>query len=589
MRMSQEPVVYRIDLTERRAHLFHIEASFPVDQERLPGPIELKLPVWTPGSYLVREYERHLQDLECFNESGRPLPVRKVDKATWRVEAAEAQVVRAVYRVYGYDLTVRSSHLDDSHALLNGASLFLYAESLRQRPCHVEMNAPPGWRTTVALDQAPGEQNVFLAADYDELVDSPFEVGTHELIEFSAAGRPHRFAIQGEVAIDRKQLIGDVTKIIETAAMLFDGVPYPDYTFILLTVPNGYGGLEHRRSTALVASPFTFRPRAKYEDFLELVSHEFFHLWNVKRIHPEVLGPFDYQKEAYTRCLWVMEGVTSYYDRLLLVRAGLQSAERYLHKMAEEIAKIEAIPGRLHQSLEEASFDAWIKHYRPDENTVNSTISYYLKGGVVALLLDLEIRALSSGSRSLDDVMRHLWSKFGRQGRGFPEDAVEALMEEATGVSLSAFFARHVRGREELDVDRILQTVGLEVQRSRSDEGKSGWLGAHLKESGDAVEVGSVLSGSPAEQGGLYAGDEILALGGFRVGLSSLKERLQECAPNEEVTLTLFRRDQLRTIKVCLGAAPTDKVEVVAVKSPSEAQKAAFAAWLGGALPPASN
>jgi predicted metalloprotease with PDZ domain len=590
--MLKESVVYRVDLVQRRAHLFHIEALFPIGQE---GPLELRLPVWTPGSYLIREYERHLQDLECFDETGRRLSVRKTDKATWRVEANGAASVRAVYRVYGYDLTVRSSHLDDTHALLNGASLFLYTDPLRHRPCVVEIKTPPEWRTTVALDRAPGpgpgagDQNVFLAADYDELVDSPFEVGTHEVIEFRAAGRPHRFAIHGEARVDRKQLIGDVTKIVETAAALFDGLPYSDYTFILFTAPSGYGGLEHRRSTALLASPFSFSPRAKYEEFLELVSHEFFHLWNVKRIHPEVLGPFDYQKEAYTRCLWMMEGITSYYDRLLLVRAGLQSPERYLQKMAEEIAKIEATPGRLHQSLEEASFDAWVKHYRPDENSINSTISYYLKGGMVALLLDLEIRSRSIGKRSLDDVMRHLWNQFGKRERGFPEDAVEALMEEATGVPLGSFFARHIRGCEELELDRILQAVGLEVRRSHSDENKGGWLGAHLRESDSGVEVAAVLSGGPAEEGGLYADDEIVALDGFRVRLSSLKERLQEHTSGEEVTLTVFRRDALRTIRMQLGVAPTDKVEVGMVKSPSEAQRAALAAWLGGKLPQASS
>ncbi|HEX9100555.1 MAG TPA: hypothetical protein VF997_00050, partial [Polyangia bacterium] len=436
-------VEYKIDLEERNAHLVRVEARFPV----AGGALELKLPVWTPGSYLVREFERHVQDVTCATEEGKPLSVRKVDKATWRVDAPGATSVVVRYGVYANDLTVRSAHLDDTHAFLNGACIFLYADAAAE--ARVTVAPPPGWKVTVALPEPT--KNVFVARSYDELVDSPFEIGTHELVEFSAQGKPHRLAIWGKAPIDRATFTGDIVKIIDAAAALFgDGVPYDDYTFLLMLAPNQYGGLEHAKSCALLSSPFTFHPRKKYEELLELVAHEFFHLWNVKRIHPEALGPFDYQREAYTRSLWVMEGVTSYYDRYLLVRAGLQKPDKYLEKLAEELGKIAAIPGRKRQSLEESSFDAWIKLYRPDENSANSTISYYLKGGVVALLLDLEIRARTGGKRSLDDVMRLLWTRFGKAGRGFADDRVQALAEEATGLELGAFFDRHVRGRDEV-------------------------------------------------------------------------------------------------------------------------------------------
>ena len=393
-------------------------------------------------------------------------------------------------------------------------------------------------------------------------------MGTHELVAFTAQGRPHRLAIWGRVDGPREELVADLTRIIDQAAALFGGVPYDDYTFILLSAPNLYGGLEHARSCTLLASPFTFAPRKKYEEFLELVSHEFFHLWNVKRIHPTALGPFDYQREAYTRSLWVMEGVTSYYDRHLLLRAGLQPAERYLDKLGDELSKVAAIPGRQRQSLEESSFDAWIKLYRPDENTVNSTISYYLKGGLVALLCDLEIRSRSNGARSLDDVMRLLWSRFGQRGDGFRDGDVQALFEEGGGVPLGDFFDQCVRGRGELDAAPLLATVGLQVESSWADDHPSGgtpaWLGVNTRDDRGAVTVSAQLARGPAESSGLYANDEIIAVDGFRVQGGGLKERLANRRPGDRVSLTVFRRDELRTVTVTLAERPKDKLEVSA-------------------------
>ncbi len=585
--MSESPVEYSVELEDRHAHLYRVEAHFPVGG----AAIDLQLPIWTPGSYLIREYPRHVQELAADDGHGRSLPVEKVDKATWRVDAREAKSVRVRYRVYGWDLTVRSAHLDDTHGFWNGACLFLYHAPLAARPARVRVRAPEGWRVTTALDAAP--DGAFHAANYDELVDSPFEVGPHELVHFTAQDRPHRLAIWGKVERDRAELTRDLTKIIDAQAALFGGVPYPHYTFILLAAPNAYGGLEHARSSTLLTSPHSFATRKKYEEFLELASHELFHLWNVKRIHPSVLGPFDYQREAYTRALWMMEGVTSYYDRLMLVRAGLQQPKTYLEKLGEELQRIAATPGRLRASLEEASFDAWIKHYRPDENTVNSTISYYLKGGVVALLLDLEIRARSRGERTLDDAMRLFWTRYGARGEGFAEEVVQRTVEEATGVELGGFFDKLVRGRDELDAAPFLRAVGLRVKTSLADEPAEGepaggWLGATLKEDA-ALTVSGALDGGPAVAAGLYAGDEIVALDGFRVDLSGLKERLASRKPGDKAAFTIFRRDELRSVTVTLGERPHDKFQVVPVEDPSDAERAAYRAWLGADLPAADD
>jgi len=575
-------VEYRIDLEERNAHLVRVEARFAVGG----GDVDLKLPVWTPGSYLVREFERHLQDVTCTSEEGRALAVRKVDKATWRVDARGAKSIVARYRVYANDLTVRSAHVDDSHAFMNGACMFLYTDALAGGEARVVVSAPEGWRVTVGLpEKGP---STFVARDYDELVDSPFEVGTHELVEFTAQGKPHRLAIWGRLPAASNSwhatLTADIVKIIDTAAALFgDGVPYDDYTFILMLAPNQYGGLEHKKSCALLSSPFTFHPRKKYEELLELISHEFFHLWNVKRIHPTALGPFDYQREAYTRSLWVMEGVTSYYDRYLLVRAGLQKPEKYLEKLAEELGKIVSIPGRKRQSLEESSFDAWIKLYRPDENTSNSTISYYLKGGVVTLLCDLEIRARTGGERSMDDVMRLLWTRYGRRGEGFPDDQVQSIFEEAAGIPLGPFFDRHVRGHDEVDAERILKTVGLSLAPDEGDDDddkRAPWLGITTREDGDALLVATALDAGPAVQAGLYANDQLLALDGFRVDASTLKDRLASKRAGDTVRFTVFRRDELREVPVTLGDKPVEKLKITPAPDATDPEKAAYAAWL---------
>ncbi len=569
-------VEYKVDLSERNAHLYLVEARF----RAVSGEFCLKLPVWTPGSYLVREFERHVQELRVEDEGGRALIVRKIDKSTWLVDAGSATQVVARYRVYAFDLTVRAAHLDDTHGFWNGAPMFLYHPALVGEPCRVRVIAPAGWHTSVALSEV--SPSVYQALDYDELVDSPFECGTHELMSFVAQGKPHRMAIWGQVATPRSELAADLVKIIDTAAEIFDKcVPYDEYLFIVHSSPNGYGGLEHRRSTTLLTSPFGFAPRKKYEEFLELCSHEFFHLWNVKRIHPDVLGPFDYEREAYTRSLWVMEGITSYYDRLILVRAGLKSPRRYLSSLAEELAKIAAIPGRLYQSLEDASFDAWIKFYRPDENSSNSSISYYLKGGVVSLMLDLLIRARSEQGRSLDDVMRLLWRRFGARGVGFSDGEVQAIFEQAAGIDLREFFDRYVRGVAELEIAPLLRSVGLVLEVKSSEEGP--WLGITTRESGDAAVVATVLRGSPAEAAGLFASDELVALDGFRVEAGNLKARLRERKPGDRVKLTIFRRDQLRNVEVVLAERPAE-LSIKAAPDATAAEGAAFARWLGAPL-----
>jgi predicted metalloprotease with PDZ domain len=584
-------VRYLVSMERPNTRLFVVEGRFDVSGR---SSLELSLPVWTPGSYLVREYARHLQDFSAADERGRALVWTRVDKRTFRIETAGASEVVAIWRVYANDLTVRAAHLDDSHGYFNGATLFLHDEQRRGARHEVRIQAPADWRPFCAL---PKEGDAFVASDYDTLIDSPFEVGPHQAHSFSAANVPHEVVIWGEGNFDRAKLLNDLQAIVEAEAKLFGGLPFSRYLFLVLLSDQGRGGLEHMASTTLLYPRFGFKPKKAYEEFLVLASHEYFHAWNVKRIKPKALVPFDYSQENYTRLLWVMEGFTSYYDTLLVRRAGLINAERYLERQGENLSSLAQTPGRLVQSLDDSSLCTWIKYYRPDENSANSSVSYYLKGEVVAMLLDLELRRITRDERSLDDVMRLLFTRYG-DGRGVPEDGVEAVVNEVAGRSMADFFAKAVHAPGELDYE-VLRHVGLEVRgRTRenaNDKGGTpppkekestpaaakGHLGAVTKTQNDRLLVNYPLANSPAMMAGLCAGDELVALDGFRIEPDKFQARLEEYEPGAKVKLTIFRRDSLRTLEVQLSEKPSDALYFARREDATPEQKRSFERWLG--------
>ncbi len=583
-KLMADAVRYDVSMPRPHSHLFEVEALYPASE----GPLTLAMPVWTPGSYLVREFARNVQELSAATERGDSLPIARLDKRSFQV-AAPGQRIRIRYRVYANELTVRTSHLDGSHGYFNGASLFFYSEAHRHLEHRVMVHAPPGWNVFCALDRFGAD---LVAPNYDELIDSPVEVGPETPLEFRALGVAHQVVVWGEAQLDRPRLIADLQKICEVEAQLFGGLPMQRYLFLIFLVDKGRGGLEHKSSASLLFPRFQLATSKGWEDFLTLVAHEYFHLWNVKRIKPRSLVPFNYGEENYTRLLWAFEGVTSYYDNLLVRRAGLMSAARYLARLGEAITSLHGTPGRRVQSLDDASLSAWIKHYRPDENSPNSAISYYLKGEIVTSLLDLEVRRATGNQRSLDDLMRLLWKRFG-DGRGLPEDGVENAASEIAGADLSAFFNRALRSTEELDYSPF-EHVGLEarfrVKESAADRGGSpprlkpaelkpkGWLGATFK-SGSTIAC--VLDGSPAMNGGLYAEDEVVALDGYRVDGATLISRCEEKQPGEVARITVFRQDRLQDVSVQLESKPADAAYVARVEHPTESQKAAYSAWLG--------
>ena len=598
------------------SYLLHVRqpAARRIDVElrcdvRAASALDVRLPVWTPGSYLVREHQRHVDGLTAEDEAGRQLPVAKVDKHTWRVQCQGAGKVRVQYRLACHELTVRTNHVDPSHAFLNPAAACVFVVGREREPCEVGLDLPEGWKTWVALPERDG---VFHAADYDELADTPFELGplsSHAVHAFTALGVPHELVVWGQGDLDPKKVVEDIGKIIVAEAAWFGGLPYREkYLFILHLNDKGRGGLEHRHSCALLVPRFSFRSSEGYEDFLQLVAHEFFHLWNVKRLRPAAFTPYDWTQENHTGLLWAMEGLTRSYEIVALRRAGLVEPQRFLELWAELVTSLRRTPGRLRTSLLQASYDAWIKFYRPDETTQNTTVSYYLKGGVVGLLLDLELRRRTEGRKSLDDVMRLLIERHGG-APGLPEDGVERAAVEVAGEawgapsaagSLQAWLDRALRSTEELEIEAALASVGLKAlwhpADGHDDKGsaeeeaddappaaaKRCFHGAQVREAGGVLAVQSVLEGSPAQAAGLANGDEIAAIDGYR---GELKSRLTKAAPGTPLRLTAFRGDELVEVRLVVSAWPDDTLTILPDPAATPPQLALRKAWLSGEWP----
>lgn len=580
-------ITYTVSMPKPYTHLLDVELRL---RGALPAQTDLIMPVWTPGSYLVREFERHVQDFDAKDASGRALRWAKTNKNTWRVETASAREIVITYSVYANELTVRTNQLTDQHAFWNNAALLMYPDGQLKAPSTLRVVPFGNWKVATALPAvAGGRANTFRAENFDILYDSPVEVGNFKTLSFEVKGVPHRIIIDGEGNYDAERMRRDFQKIVEASINLMGGeIPYRDYTFFLHAPSTGGGGLEHLNSTALIFPRFRFRPDSSYRSFLSLVSHEFFHLWNVKRIRPDVLGPFDYTQENYTKLLWVAEGITSYYEAIILLRAGLLSPQDYLSDLASAIRDLQNTPGRFEQSLEESSFDAWIKYYRPDENSVNSQVSYYDKGAIVGTMLDLEIRRASKDARSLDDVMRALNEEFYKRDRNYTPEDFQRLAERAAGRSLDNFFSRYVRGREEIDFNAILNHVGLYLDTSGTPTGRPAperpYFGATLFMDGNRLMVRNVRAGTPAYDQGITAGDEIVALDGMRVNLESFDARVAEKKPGDRVTITLFRSDDLRTFEIRLGGRVVAPYRLLPVPNPTTEQRQSYQKWLGANL-----
>lgn len=594
-----EALVYRICPIDPGGHCFRVTLEIP---EPSPTGQTLSLPTWIPGSYLIREFARHVLRVRA-RSGGRAVTVTKIEKNRWRLGACRASAV-IEYEVYAWDLSVRAAHLDPTHGFFNGTSVFLRVDGQHERPCEVEIEAPPAltgasaWRVATTLPRAGARPHGFgryRAVDYDTLVDHPVEMGSFALGRFEVAGVPHEIAITGQTDVDLERLCADLSPICEAQVAFFEPrskrAPFDRYLFLTTAVGEGYGGLEHRDSTALLCNRNDLPYRGQtgltegYARFLGLASHEYFHAWHVKRIRPQAFVPYDLDRENPTRLLWIFEGFTSYYDDLFLARAGIFTLEDYLKALARTMSAVLAGPGRLKQSVADSSFDAWIKYYRQDEHSPNVIVSYYAKGALVALALDLEIRRLSGGTRSLDDVMRLLWQEYGRDaipgpGRGLAEDAFPGIVQQASGLDLSAQIRAWAYGTRDLPLAGLLAGMGIELIARPGSPAPV--LGIATVQRGAELGVRTAYTGGPAHQAGLSAGDVLVAVDGLKVDEKTLKALLERHRPGQRLRVHAFRRDELMEFEVVLAAAQASEVSLKA-QSVDRATGAGRRSWLGRA------
>jgi predicted metalloprotease with PDZ domain len=579
--------VYKVGMDDPARHEFQVELNY----SDIPGAsVDLQLPKWNPGAYRLTEAHRNVRGVVVETPAGKPVPVVKVDEITWRVSHGGAPF-RVRYRVYrGSYNGIAGAYLDDEFGFFNGVYLFLYAVGYKERPIELRVDPLPGAQVVTGLPRAGGGKG-FRAANYDVLVDSPVHVGKTDLIEFAVGKTKFRAAMAGLGNYSEKQLVADLSKIATATFAVFGGgpeaVPFDEYTFIYHLRPGNRAGLEHLNSTVIGADPFVFTDPEGYRGLLRVSAHELFHAWNVKRIRPTVLGPFAYEREVHTSMLWFSEGFTSYYGWLLLARAGLMNEQETLDHLAETIRKLQESPGRKTMTVEQASWETWLK---PDD-AGNSYVDYYTKGMLIAAVLDLELRRISGGQRSVDTVMRELWGRFQKVGTGLGPGELEQVFVSqggAAGSEVSDLFRRYVHGFEEIDYNRHLGLAGYRLEVSQAESG--GDIEVVFAERADGVAaIELARPGGAAEKAGLSNGDVILAIDGIKVNAKDAQRQIKAMAGNSRHTFTISRGPRLfeKTVTPVTGA--TQKYKVASVPGAAYDQMLLRQGWLGFAAPPPSS
>jgi predicted metalloprotease with PDZ domain len=553
---AQERIFFEVSFKEPQAHYVEVKMELSGFKGK---HLDLKMPVWAPGSYLIREFPKNVESFSAESDSKKALPSYKVDKNTWRVESDDADKIIVNYRVYAYEISVRTSFVDESHAFLSPTGIFMYVDGFIKQPVEVKVNPYEKWsKISTGLDVIDDALNTFYASDFDILFDSPIEVGNQDVFEFMAAGVNHEVAMVGEGNYDKERLKKDMTRIIEDATQVFGVNPNKRYVFIVHNYASGGGGLEHLNSTVLGASRFNYQNPNGYLGFLGLVAHEYFHVWNVKRLRPEALGPFNYSKENYTTNLWISEGFTAYYDNLLLRRGGFYDESSYLRILTGDIEAVENRPGNLVQSLSLSSFDAWIKQYRPDENSINTMVSYYSKGALIAMLIDLKTLHATQGAKGLDDIMKAMYDEYyERLDRGFTDEEFKQMVEKIAGVSVDDIY-EYVNQAKPIDYNAYFNYVGLEL--INQVEGYSiPEFGVRLSNS----KVASITRNSGAWNAGINVNDELIAINGYRIdeGGKELDRILASSKVGDKLRVILSRDGIIKEFDVVLPAS--SKVDYV--------------------------
>jgi predicted metalloprotease with PDZ domain len=572
--LAAPTITYRLSMPEPHTHYFEVEM-------RLAGfkgkNLDLTMPVWAPGSYLIREFPKNVEAFEAV-VGGKKVSSPKIDKNTWRV-ASGGKDVTVTYKVYAYELSVRTSFIDASHGYLNGTSGFMYPEGHKDLPSTLTVVPFKGWsKVSTGLPLVAGQPFTYRAENYDVLADSPIEIGNHEILTFESNGVRHDVAMYGDANYEPKRLTADMKRVTEEAAKVFGELPVKYYLFIVHNLAAGGGGLEHLNSTTLGATRTAYGTERGYKGFLNLVAHEYFHLWNVKRLRPKNLGPFDYNQENYSNLLWVSEGFTSYYADLITRRAGVTTEREFLDNIAGDITSVENTPGNKVVSAAESSFNTWIKQYRPDENSYNTHLSYYSKGAILGMLLDLEILKATNGTKTLDDAMKGLYDQYYKKlDRGYTDQEFQKGIEKFTGRSMDDFFAKYVYGYETPDYNAYLATVGVTLTDVNKNQNMP-LLGAAISTTTGKPVVTIVTRNGSAWQAGLNVNDEIIAMNGYRV-TDDINKSIPAYEVGDVLELVISRGGQVMIIPVKLLKAQTVKYRADKVATPTEAQKKAYEKW----------
>lgn len=581
--MRKVTLHYTVEMPNPKDHLFTVKLAI---EGSIPTDFTLRLPAWTPGSYLIREFSRHVGPVRA-TIAGMPETLcKKISKDAWSVPCpAGTETVVLTYTVYAYELSVRTSYLDADHGYFNGANLFLYRPEWQDVPCTLTVLPPAGWDVALGLPLVPNAPgHTYYAENYDILVDAPVEVGPFRRIAFEALGIPHDLVVAGPPeALDVERLLGDLQKIIRTAAAIFGGtLPYPYYVFIVHLTEKSGGGLEHLTSCSIDIPRFRDVTPDGYHRVLGLFAHEYFHLWNVKRLRPQNLGPFDYQSEVYTPLLWALEGITDYYAPLIVARSDILAVDTTLGLWADALFHLFEVPARRTVSLEESSRDAWIKFYRPDSNSPNTTVSYYQKGALVGLFIDLAIRQATDNQKSLDTVMGLLWERY--RDRGYPTEAFEATLVEVGGKSLEPLLDQYLRGTDWFD-ESLLESVGLQLKHDHkaSEKPTPGYTGIVLRAKTEPPVIQSVLRESPAEAAGLAPDDVLIAANGYPINQDNWP--LFTTQFGDALRLHAFHQGRLITTELHVEEPHPDWWHFVATDSPDIEAKTRFETWTGRSYP----
>jgi predicted metalloprotease with PDZ domain len=573
---ATDAIRYTIRFPAPQTHYMEVEAVYPASGQ---PHIDLFMAVWTPGSYLIREYQRHVENVGARDASGKPLAIEKTAKNRWRVLTGGASSVTFTYRVYGREMTVRNNWIEAAFAMLNGAPTFISLVGGLSRPHEVRFELPASWKgSATALMPIAGQPHAYRADDFDTLVDSPIILGNPVQREFTVGGKRHVTAFEGDTSFfDVDRATADTQKIVEAGGKVMGGrFDYPHYYALNMIVEAG-GGLEHKNSFLVMANRFTTRTRRSYLGYLGLVAHEHFHVWNIKRLRPIELGPFDYENENYTEALWIAEGFTDYYAGLLVKRPGLSTQGEYLDELSSQIEAVQNTPGRLVTSAALSSYDTWIKQYRPDENTPNTTVNYYPKGAVIAFLLDARIRKATNGGKSLDDAMRLAYERYSG-AKGYTMEQFYQAMSDTAGTDLRPWFAKTAESTEELDYSEALEWFGLRFRPV--DDSQRAWLGANTRNDNGRLIVTQVRRETPAHATGFNVDDEILAFDDVRVRGEGLAARLEQYRPGDTVSVLIARRDRLMRLDVTLGAEPGRVWRLEVLPNATDEQKKRLMAWL---------